>query len=162
MTQWHLFFCVAVSERNLPQIIGLCGTKKLIWYYFSSYWNIKNILSFKRKWAEKPPYRTRKSLDIFSHLTVSALPLSPDASENRTAILVFFPTDSNTVAFVYLVMSWVASKYPDAPWIWIRNKRIMSSYDKSQCDSTSKMMLIWMPVNFWYSEFEKADGFTNY
>jgi hypothetical protein len=56
-----------------------------------------------------------KFLDMLAHLTVSALPFSPAVVENRTAILVLFPTDSNTVAFVYLVMSLVTSKYPKAP-----------------------------------------------
>ena len=62
-------------------------------------------LSFKPKKTETPPLRTRKSLVILSHLTVSALPLSPTPVENRTAILVLFHNDLNTVAFVYLVMS---------------------------------------------------------
>ena len=58
-------------------------------------------MSFKPKKAETPPHSIGKSLDITSHLTVSALPLSPPVVENRTAILVLFPTDLNTVAFVY-------------------------------------------------------------
>jgi hypothetical protein len=57
----------------------------------------------------------RISLDILSHLTVLALPLSPPVVENRTATLVLFPIDWNTVAFVYVVMSLVTSKYPNAP-----------------------------------------------
>ena len=40
--------------------------------------------------------------------------------------------------------------------------KIMNSYDKSQYDSTGKIMLIWKPVNFWYSEFEMPEGFINY
>ena len=86
---------------------------------FYSKWNIKDNLSFKPNQAEKPPHRTRKYLDILSHLSVSALPLSPAVVENRTAILVLFPTDLNTVAFVYLVMSLVTSKNPNAPWMGI-------------------------------------------
>ena len=82
---------------------------------FQSYWNIKTNLSFKQKETENPQHSIWKSLAILSHLNVSALPLSPAVVENRTAILVLFPTDLNTVAFVYLVMSRVTSKYPKAP-----------------------------------------------
>lgn len=35
--------------------------------------------------------------------------------ENRTPTGVFLPTDSKGLALVYLVMSWVHSKYPKAP-----------------------------------------------
>jgi len=88
-------------------------------------------VSFKAKKGEYPPHSIWKSLDILSHLTVSALPFSPPVVENRTAIFVFFPTDSNTVAFVYSVMSLVTSKYPKAPWMQIRNKIITNNDDKS-------------------------------
>ena len=135
LAQWHLFFCVAVSGRNLPHntrdyaVLENCFNA-----IFQSYWYIKTNLSFKTKKTKNPQKSIRKTLDILSHLTVSALPFSPPVVENRTAILVLFPTDLNTVAFVYLVMSWVTSKYPNAPWMWIRNKRIMSDNDKYQCE----------------------------
>jgi len=149
-TQWHLFLSVAVSWRNLPQNIRVYVLlKNYVDIIFPSFWIIKTSESFKAKKGEYPPHSIRKSLDILSHLTVSALPLSPPAVENRTAILVLFPTNLNTVAFVYLVMSLVTSKYPNAPWMPIRNKRIMKNNDKSQCDSTGKIMIIWKPVKFY-------------
>jgi hypothetical protein len=107
---------VAFSGRNLPQIIrDYAVLKNYDDFIFKSYRYIETNLSFKPKKEEHPAHSIRKSLDILSHLTVSALPLSPAAVENRTAILVFFPTDWNTVAFVYMVMSLVTSKYPNAP-----------------------------------------------
>ena len=139
-----------VSRRNLPQNTRDCAVlKNYVDIIFPSYWNIKTNLSFKAKKGENPPHSVRKSLDILSHLTVSALPSSPPVVENRTAIFVFFPTDLNTVAFVNLVMSWVTSKYPNAPWMQTRNKRITNNNDKSQCDSTGKIMIIWKPVKFY-------------
>ena len=157
-----ILLCGCLRKEIPAQYKGLRGTGKLFWYYFQYYWTIKNNLSFNPKYEEKPPRSTRKSLDLLSHLIVSAPPISPDVTENRTAILVFFPTDSNTVAFVYLVMSWVTSKYPNAPWMWIRNKWNMNIYDKSQYVSTDKIMLIWEPFNLCYSQFETADGIRNY
>ena len=35
----------------------------------------------------------------------------------------------------------------------------MSSYDKSQYYSTDKIILIWMPVNILYLEFDVGDDF---
>ena len=35
----------------------------------------------------------------------------------------------------------------------------MNNEDKSQRVSTGKIMLIWKPANFWYSEFDMADAF---
>ena len=56
-------------------------------------------------------------LKIFMYidLTVSADPLSPPTVEHLTAIGVLFPMPEKTFAFVYCVISWVTSKYPNAP-----------------------------------------------
>jgi hypothetical protein len=156
-----VLLCGCLRKESLAKYSRLCGIEN-IFYHFQSYWNIKTNLSFNPKKAVKPPHRTRKSLDILSHLTVSAPPLSGDTIENRTAILVRFPTDSNTVAFVYLVMSLVTSKYPNAPWMWIRNRRNMYRYDKSQWDLTGKIMLIRETFDLCYSESEVAARFRNY
>jgi hypothetical protein len=96
---------VAVAGRNLPQYHRHYTVLKTHFDTIFQYYVYKDQFVFKRKNAENPPQSIQKSLEILSHLTVSALPLSPPVVENRTAILVFFPTDWNTVAFVYLVMS---------------------------------------------------------
>jgi len=36
----------------------------------------------------------------------------------------------------------VTSKYPNAPWMQIRNKIITNNNDKSQCDSRGKLVII--------------------
>ena len=51
----------------------------------------------------------------FNYLALSADPLSPPTVENLTPIGVFFPISLKTLALQYLVMSWVTSKYPNAP-----------------------------------------------
>lgn len=48
-------------------------------------------------------------------LSVSENPASPKVVEKRTATGVRFPTLSNNLALQYFVISWVTSKYPNAP-----------------------------------------------